>query len=92
MAVGEKTPLFPDGVPTGCDHDSTAFQLTFQLTKLLMVSTIAGFAFAGKKLMGFSIALMGSTMIMKGVLDLLQASPSRSQTACALSLHTRLRA
>jgi len=70
--IGEKTAIFPEGEPIGCDHTSQKFQLTFQLTKALMVCTVAGFAFLGKKLMGFSIAMMGSTMIVEGGMGLLQ--------------------
>lgn len=31
--LGEKTIMFPDGAPTGCDPDSTEYQITFQGTK-----------------------------------------------------------
>ena len=69
-AYGEKTAMFPDGVPIGCSQDSNEFQLTFQGTKALTVAIVAGMALLGTKTMGFSIAMMGATMIMSGGLDL----------------------
>ena len=36
---GEKTPVFPDGKPLGCDLNSVEFQVSFQLSKTLLLST-----------------------------------------------------
>ena len=49
---GEKTAMFPDGVPTGCSQDSQEFQITFQATKALTVAIVAGMALLGTKTMG----------------------------------------
>jgi len=70
---GEKTPLFPDGEYIGCDHGSTAFQLTYQGTKVLTVIIVVLMALIGERTMGFSIAMMGSTMIISGGLGLIEA-------------------
>ena len=69
----ESPPLWPpEGVPIGCDHDSSTFQAAFQGTKALTVAIVMGFALIGQKTMGFSIAMMGATMIITGGLDLLK--------------------
>lgn len=68
--VGAKSAMFPDGMPSGCDPDSQEFQLVFQGTKALTVFIVATFALLGTKTMGFSIAMMGATMIINGSLDL----------------------
>ena len=49
---GEKTAMFPDGVPTGCSQDSQEFQITFQATKALTVAIVAVMALLGTKTMG----------------------------------------
>lgn len=46
---GTKTVEFPEGMPIGCDHESTAFQVTYQLTKGLVVALVVGFAIVGQK-------------------------------------------
>uniref|UniRef100_A0A7S2BBN9 Uncharacterized protein n=1 Tax=Haptolina brevifila TaxID=156173 RepID=A0A7S2BBN9_9EUKA len=72
-AYGEKTEIFPEGEPVGCDHDSQAFQGTFQGSKATFVVIVTVFAIMGSKTLGFSISMMGSTMIISGSLGIVRS-------------------
>jgi len=70
---GEKREWFPNGEPTGCDLHSGAFQGIFHGMYVLKWAIIIGCAYKGKKLVNFSTATVGATMLVKGIIDLTKA-------------------
>lgn len=68
---GAKSTVFPDGEPQGCDLNSVEFQVSFQLSKTLFWAITAGMMYIGKKVTIVSVAMTGSSMVMKGLIDLI---------------------
>jgi len=75
---GKKTEFFPNGIPSdstgvSCEHYSVSFQLVYQLTSAAKWIGIFLAASYGKKLLTFAVAVAGSTMVIKGGVDLVKA-------------------
>jgi hypothetical protein len=70
---GEKREWFPNGEPTGCDNHSAAFQGIFHGLSALKWIIIALCAYYGKKVLNFSTATVGASMVVKGIVDLTKA-------------------
>lgn len=75
---GKKNEYFPNGVPSAkngidCKHSSAGFQVVFQLTQAVKWTVIFLCAYHGAKLIKFSISVSGSTMLVKGGVDLIKA-------------------
>ena len=70
---GEKKDWFPNGEPTGCDLNSVEFQAVYQCMQFLKWLIIAVSAVYGKKTMNFSTAVVGGSMLVKGIVDLTKA-------------------
>lgn len=69
---GAKGGAFPEGRPLGCDLHSTEFQVAFQCSRLVFWLITAAMAYIGKKVTNISIAMTGASMLMKGLMDLIQ--------------------
>lgn len=70
---GEKREWFPNGEPLGCDLHSAKFQGIFHGLSFLKWVIISLSAFYGKKVINFSTATVGSSMLVKGIIDLTKA-------------------
>jgi len=75
---GKKTEFFPNGVPSDssgvdCQHWSFGFQAVYQFTALAKWIAIFLCAAKGAKIITFSIAVAGATMVVKGGVDLVKA-------------------
>lgn len=70
---GGKQEYFPNGEPLGCDLHSASFQGIFHGLSLLKWIIITISAYYGKKVVNFSTAVVGSSMLVKGIIDLTKA-------------------
>jgi hypothetical protein len=75
---GAKSVYFPNGMPEAqngvdCNKWSTGFQLTYQLTQLAKWFVIMACAYKGKKVVNFATSVAGSSMFIKGAVDLVKA-------------------
>ena len=93
--VGEKREWFPNGEPTGCDLHSATFQGIFHGMSFLKWLIIIGCAYYGKKVVNFSTATVGASMVVKGIIDLTKAigfQVDPDQAAQLLTILTPVRA
>jgi len=71
--IGDKSIFFPNGEPTGCDQESVEFQLVYQLSQFLKWIVIITVTWKGESLINLATAVTGSTMFIKGFVDITKA-------------------